>query len=163
ASRIVPSALRELFGEERADEPRNPSLDRLRPISRRLDRPGPAEILEDGRVAPDPDVVEVLGGGFEERIVEEIEAVAESSVQGLYLQAYTRASKLAPLQTWRGTEARILAGRLAGNLGAPRLGRVLHFRAFRDDRRSLEALYPYAYAILDRRGPLDAWNALRPF
>lgn len=83
--------------------------------------------------------------------------------RGLYLQAYALAVKRAPLREWRGTPARVLAGRLAGNLGAPRLGRVLHFRAWRDDRRSLEALYPYAYAILDRRGPLDAWNTLRPF
>lgn len=82
--------------------------------------------------------------------------------QGLYLQAWTAASALGPLREWTGTAARVLAGRLAGNLGAPRLGRVLHFRAWRDDRADLEALYSYAYALLDRRGPLDAWNALRP-
>jgi cellulose synthase operon protein C len=82
--------------------------------------------------------------------------------RGLYLQAWQASASVGPLREWRGTAARVLAGRLAGNLGAQRLGRVLHFRAWRDDRENLEALYSYAYALLDRRGPLDAWAALRP-
>jgi cellulose synthase operon protein C len=82
--------------------------------------------------------------------------------RGLYLQAWQASTQVGPLREWRGTSARVVAGRLAGNLGAPRLGRVLHFRSWRDDRENLEALYSYATALLDRRGPLDAWTVLRP-
>lgn len=93
---------------------------------------------------------------------EDLRRVRDLYDRGLYLQAWTEAEKLGPLRQWRGTSARVLAGRLAGNLGAQRLGRVLHFRAWRDDRSNLEALYSYAYALLDRRGPLDSWNVLKP-
>jgi tetratricopeptide (TPR) repeat protein len=93
---------------------------------------------------------------------QDLKRVRDCYDRGLYLQAWKAAEQLGPLRDWRGTDARVLAGRLAGNLGAPRLGRVLHFRAWRDDRANLEALYSYTYALLDRRGPLDAWNALRP-
>ena len=93
---------------------------------------------------------------------EDLRGVRDLYDRGLYLQAWKAAEMLGPLRQWRGTSARVLAGRLAGNLGAQRLGRVLHFRTWRDDRSSLEALYSYAYALLDRRGPLDAWNALKP-
>ena len=93
---------------------------------------------------------------------EELRRVRDLYDRGLYLQAWAEAEKLGPLRRWRGTPARVLAGRLAGNLGAQRLGRVLHFRAWRDDRGNLEALYSYAYALLDRRGPLDSWNVLKP-
>jgi len=92
----------------------------------------------------------------------DLQRVRDLYDRGLYLQAWKAAEALGPLREWRGTPARVLAGRLAGNLGASRLGRVLHFRAWRDDRDNLEALYSYGYALLDRRGPLDAWNALRP-
>src|SRR5438045_8726003 len=92
----------------------------------------------------------------------DLQRVRDLYDRGLYLQAWKAAEALGPLREWRGTPARVLAGRLAGNLGASRLGRVLHFRAWRDDRENLEALYSYGYALLDRRGPLDAWNALRP-
>ena len=42
--------------------------------------------------------------------------------QGLYLQAYHKATQIAPLSKWRGPSARILAGRLAWSLGGGRLG-----------------------------------------
>ncbi|HVE40685.1 MAG TPA: tetratricopeptide repeat protein [Planctomycetota bacterium] len=93
----------------------------------------------------------------------DLQRVRDLYDRGLYLQAWKAAEALGPLRAWRGTPARVLAGRLAGNLGASRLGRVLHFRAWRDDRENPEALYSYGYALLDRRGPLDAWNALRPW
>ena len=92
---------------------------------------------------------------------DELGRIGELYDRGMYLQAWQASTRVGPLREWRGTSARVLAGRLAGNLGAQRLGRVLHFRAWRDDREDLEALYSYAYAILDRRGPLDAWVLLR--
>ena len=80
---------------------------------------------------------------------------------GLYLQAYAIAGPYGPFHGWKGTAARIMAGRLAGNLGARRLACALHVTTWRADRDHPEALYYHAYALLDRRGPLAAWEALR--
>ncbi len=55
----------------------------------------------------------------------------------------------------------MLAGRLAGNLGARRLACSLHLRAWREDRGDAEALYYAAFALFERRGPLAAWDLLR--
>lgn len=41
---------------------------------------------------------------------------------GLFVQAYATATPLGPLQSWRGTPNRILAGRLASKLSSHRLG-----------------------------------------
>src|SRR5437867_13104993 len=41
--------------------------------------------------------------------------------KSLYLQAYELASRFGPFREWTGTAERILAGRLAWNLGARRL------------------------------------------
>jgi tetratricopeptide (TPR) repeat protein len=80
--------------------------------------------------------------------------------QGLYLQAYEASKALGPLTEWRGTAARVLAGRMASNLGAIRLGRVLHRLAYRDDAEHDEAKFYYVLAVLTRRGP---WYALKQF
>jgi tetratricopeptide (TPR) repeat protein len=80
---------------------------------------------------------------------------------GRYVSAYRRGQALGPLQGWQGTSARVLAGRLALNIGAPRLGRALQIRAWRADRGDPHALCFYAYSIYDRRGPLEAWKAVR--
>src|SRR5579862_6295109 len=40
---------------------------------------------------------------------------------GLMLQAYSAAQAIRPMRIWRGVEQRVLAGRLAMNLGARRL------------------------------------------
>lgn len=77
------------------------------------------------------------------------------------LAAYELASAIAPPATWRGAAARVVAGRLAMNLGAPRLGRVLHCLAFREDGADPEAAYYFARAILERRGPLSAWEFVK--
>jgi tetratricopeptide (TPR) repeat protein len=76
--------------------------------------------------------------------------------RGLYLQAYNAADAIAPLVTWEGTEARLIAGRLAGMLGAPQLARRLHLRSWRDDKNNPQAIYYYTRAIWDWRGP---WRA----
>jgi hypothetical protein len=41
---------------------------------------------------------------------------------GLYVQACARATAVGPLHEWRGTAARLIAGRVANNVHAPRLG-----------------------------------------
>ena len=81
--------------------------------------------------------------------------------QGQYLQAYTLGQTLGPLNTWSGTAAKLLAGRLATNLGAPRLGIALHLRGWRENAKDPEAMYFYARYILQRRGALAAWEFLR--
>lgn len=77
---------------------------------------------------------------------------------GLYLQAYHLAQELGPLEKWRGADARILAGRLAGNLGAPRGGDWHFIHAWRKDKTHPEALWFYARTLLTLRGPLAAWK-----
>ena len=68
---------------------------------------------------------------------EQRQAVFALYDQGLYLQAYELARSFAPLHEWRGTDARILAGRMAGNLGSQRLGdhfgQTARIRCARDD------------------------------
>src|SRR5262245_48762400 len=80
---------------------------------------------------------------------------------GLYLQAYRRGNEVAPLREWRGTAAQILAGRLAVNLGAPRLCWWHHTWAWRQDRHDPEACYYYARAVCDRRGAWAGWTFVR--
>ena len=60
-----------------------------------------------------------------------------------------------------GTEARLLGGDIARNLGAPRLGRYLHFRAWRSARNSLEAQAAGLNALLDVGGIYAVWRRLR--
>jgi cellulose synthase operon protein C len=77
---------------------------------------------------------------------------------GLYLQAFRLAETLGPLKNWRGTAARILAGRLAGNLGSIRTADWHFIHAYRNDRRHPEAMWYFARYLLGVRGPLAAWK-----
>ena len=86
--------------------------------------------------------------------------IANRHEAGLYVQAHELARNVAPLEEWRGVEAQILAGRLAGNLGAERLGRWLHARAWRTDRTCAEAGYFRALDLAHYRGPYAAWRFL---
>jgi tetratricopeptide (TPR) repeat protein len=81
--------------------------------------------------------------------------------RGQYLQAYQEAAVLGPLDRWQGIDALLLGGRLAHNLGAVRLGRLMHRRAYRLDRRHPEAIYYYAHSVHERYGPLVGWHFLR--
>lgn len=83
--------------------------------------------------------------------------------RGLCLQVYGLAQQFGPLQEWRGAEAQALAGRLAANLGAPRLQQWLHLKAWRSDRNHAEARYYLIRTALERRGPLGAWKLLKRF
>lgn len=90
-----------------------------------------------------------------------LDAIRDLYVRGLGLQAYAAAQRYGPLHTWTGTAARVLAGRLAWVLGAPRLGTWLHVRAWRQDPDDPEARYYFARTRLERRGPLAAWYFLQ--
>src|SRR5579864_8079394 len=83
----------------------------------------------------------------------ELERITKIYDKGLYLQAYQQAEKIGPLRHWTGTRARILAGRLAGNLGGPRLGEWHFIRAWRGDRNDPEASWFYGRYVLDADGP----------
>jgi tetratricopeptide (TPR) repeat protein len=81
--------------------------------------------------------------------------------QGDCLGAYGVAREIGPLARWGGTDARVLAGRLAAHLGAGRLASAPHLRAWRDDPADPEACYYRARTTLGRRGPLPTWEFLR--
>ena len=81
--------------------------------------------------------------------------------RGLVRQALDLALTLGPLPAWTGARAQIMAGRVAGNLGAPRLGRWLHFRAYRSAPQDAQAQAYFAATVLEQRGPLAAWKLLR--
>lgn len=89
-----------------------------------------------------------------------LEQIAELYSAGQYLTALETAAPLGELTQWSGTRARVLAGRLANNLGAPRLGRALHLLAFREDPDDWEVRYFYIWSRFSRRGPLVAWQLM---
>ncbi len=76
--------------------------------------------------------------------------------EGLILQAYRLGEQAGPVTRWRGDAARVLGGRIAMNLGAPRLAQMLHIRAFREHPDSAQAACFYVRVILELRGPLAA-------
>src|SRR5215470_895151 len=80
--------------------------------------------------------------------VAEQQAILERFEAGKFLEAQALARAYAPLQAWTGTTARVLAGRLAGNLGGARLAHALHLRAVRLDPSSPIARYYAARALL---------------
>ena len=81
--------------------------------------------------------------------------------QGRYCDALELSKPLGPLTAWDGAEGRVLAGRLAGNLGAPRLGRALHWLAGREYPNHPTAVYYSAMAYWSRFGTLHAWRRYR--
>jgi tetratricopeptide (TPR) repeat protein len=87
--------------------------------------------------------------------------IRELYARGLYLQALEKAKAFGPFHDWTNTAARLLGGRLVIQLGAPRLGRWLHLRAFRDTPTYHEAIYYHARYRLERFGPLATWKFLR--
>jgi tetratricopeptide (TPR) repeat protein len=90
-------------------------------------------------------------------VLSRVEALYDA---GLCLQAYGEAIKAGPLSRWSGIPARVLAGRLAANLGAYRLNRVQHWLAWRSDKTNPELLAYHGYTIFQRRGPLGAFEFL---
>lgn len=81
--------------------------------------------------------------------------------QGQYRLAYEFALTFGPLRGWSSTPARLICGRLAIQLGAPRLGRQLHAAAFRATPAHPEAIYYHARYRLERFGLLACWRFLR--
>ena len=78
--------------------------------------------------------------------------------RGCYRQALDASAGFGPLRDWKGAPGRLLAGRLAMQLGAPRLGRCIHLVAFRQSPAYLEAVYYHARYRFERFGPLASWQ-----
>lgn len=91
----------------------------------------------------------------------DLSRIRELYTQGRYRQALERASAFGPLVSWSNTPARLLAGRLAMQLGAPRLGRKLHAAAFRSTPSNLEAVYYHSRYRFEKFGPLASWRFMR--
>jgi tetratricopeptide (TPR) repeat protein len=83
--------------------------------------------------------------------------------QGLYRQAAAAGVRFGPLRDWGGAGGRLLAGRLAMQLGAPKLGRKLHAVAAREFPANLEATYYAARYRLEHFGPLACWRFMRGY
>ncbi len=65
------------------------------------------------------------------------------------------------MRSWEDAPSRLIGGRLAIQIGAPRLGRRLHLLAFRGAPAYPEAIYYHARYRLDRFGPFSCWQFLR--
>src|SRR5690348_16652084 len=93
--------------------------------------------------------------------IEQLTHVQDLYDQGLMMRAWEAAKAIGPLREWRGAAGRVLAGRLANNLGAPRVGRILHRLAYREDASDPEVAYFHAFAFYERRGPFFMRELLR--
>ncbi|HVK57313.1 MAG TPA: C39 family peptidase, partial [Candidatus Kapabacteria bacterium] len=80
--------------------------------------------------------------------------------RGLYLQAYTEGNSAAIFPNWPGTDGQVLAGKLAQQLGAMRLGKKLLVRAWIRDPKHPLAAYYYSWQLFTYRGPLACWDFL---
>ena len=91
----------------------------------------------------------------------DIAEVREVYSRGLFVQALKAAERIRPLKQWRGTDAQLIAARVADNLGGGRLANLLRFRAWRSERSHAEAIYYYARMLFRTMHPLRAWQFMR--
>ncbi len=94
---------------------------------------------------------------------ESLAAIQTLYDRGLLLQAFRAAEALGPLTDWRGPEARVLAGRLAGMLEARRRSDAIMLEARREHPEHPLVNYFYVWALYHCRGPLPAWQALEAY
>lgn len=90
-----------------------------------------------------------------------LEKVVSLYEHGQYIDAYAAGQSLGPLQKWRSAEGRVVAGRLANNLGAPRLSRAIHWLALREFPEDPYCLYYGGLAYWSRFGPVRTWERFR--
>ncbi len=91
----------------------------------------------------------------------DIGIIKQLYLQGRYRAAYDHGLAFGPLRGWAGPAARLIAGRLAMQLGAPRLGRQLHILAYRESPAYPEAVYYHARYRLEHFGPFAGWQFQR--
>jgi tetratricopeptide (TPR) repeat protein len=87
-----------------------------------------------------------------------VQVVLDRYELGLALQGYALGHEHGPLSVWQPVEAQVLAGRLAYQLGAPRLARWLHRCAYRSAPDRAEPRYYYAMNLVNSQGPYAAWR-----
>lgn len=87
--------------------------------------------------------------------------IKELYLAGRYRSAHDLGVTFGPLRAWAGPPARLIAGRLAMQLGDPRQGRRLHAVAFRESPAYPEAVYYMARYRLERFGPFGCWRFLQ--
>ena len=80
--------------------------------------------------------------------------------RGQIVEALRRAETHAPLRAWRGSQACVIAARIAANAGAPRLATRLSVRARCEVPGGLHAIVQYGYEVFSRRGALALWDLL---
>lgn len=81
--------------------------------------------------------------------------------KGLCRKAFDLATTVGPLNRFTGSDARIMAGRIALNLGATRLSHCLHIKAHRLDPNGIRAQAYYLETVLGMRGPVFAWQLFK--
>src|SRR5690242_3127220 len=82
---------------------------------------------------------------------------------GLCVRALAAGCAIAPLERWRGVDAAILAGRLANNLGAHRIGVRQHARAYRTAPERTQTRAYHLALMLGMRGPVFVWQRFRQY
>ncbi len=91
----------------------------------------------------------------------DLHPIRDLYLRGQYRQALAAGERFGPVRTWQGPAGRLLGGRLAIQLGGPRLGRRLHLVAFRESPAYPEAVYYHARYRLEKFGPLACWEFLK--
>lgn len=114
--------------------------------------PGDATASAVSRAADDP--YEASPG----KLLAEVQRLYD---EGQYREALAASKPLGDLKSWRSREGRVLAGRLAANLGAPRIGRTVHWLAGREFPRHPQVQYYAAMAYWSRFGTVHAWRRYR--
>jgi tetratricopeptide (TPR) repeat protein len=92
---------------------------------------------------------------------EVIHAVQAAYERGQTVDALRHAESFAPLKEWSGINECVLAARIAANAGAPRLASRLSMRAWRMDKNHPVAQLQFGFELLEKRGPLALWLAMR--
>lgn len=83
--------------------------------------------------------------------------------KGQYLDAYELTKPLGSLQEWTDPAYQVIGGRLAHNLGARRLGRIMHRAAYRANGDDHQTSYFYVMSMLGRWSPLETWEKVKSF
>ncbi len=91
----------------------------------------------------------------------EIEAFRQLAVAGRILDVHRRMGRFAPVEEWREPSAARTAAWICVSLGAPKRARAVSLRAVRRVPRATASRLLRLGIVLETRGPLAAWEALR--
>lgn len=87
--------------------------------------------------------------------------ILEQYDRGQYHAAYQIGTNAwGPIEQWPGVEGRVIAGRLAHNLGGQRWGRLCHIRACKAYPDHPELLFYKYMVMLSYEGPLETWRQM---